>query len=167
MNKIKFLTLVALAVAAAAVTKALASEPVFIGARDSNYVISHSTVNVSSNTPVTVAGGTYGGLRISAVTGYRKVKIQFLPTALQDGVSVFYTLNGSTANIYTIGYVVRISTLANGFSPGAGLGASGLAGPGPTTENEVTVESSGQINFMLANGIAPVAARYMTIRLPN
>ena len=163
MNKI---ILSLLAVLALTVGKVMAGQPTFIGARDSAYVVSQSSVSISSNaTTLTGLGATaLQGARISAVSGYRKVKIQMIPTALQDGVSVFYTLNGSTANIYSIGYQVRISTLVMGVSPAQ---TGGVSLGREATHNEIEIESNSQLNFVTSPGVGPILGRKIELRLPN
>jgi hypothetical protein len=127
------------------------AQPVFDSRRDSSYVISHSSIAVSS---VTVTpGGEPESLKFAATSGYRDVRITLFPTAAQlgAGASVFYKLDGSTAGIYDSGYIIRPSSAA-------GLG---------TPSHEFTIESSGIIYLRVPNGSEPIAAQSIEKKLPQ
>lgn len=159
---IKKFILSLLSVLALTIGKAMAADPTFQSARDSAYSISQSSVSISS-APTSSSLGKLG-IRLPAVSGYRKVKIQILPTTIQDGTSVFYNFGASTAGIYSSGFMVRVSTLVQGVSPAPSPGVTLGANP---TGNEIVIESNAQINVMTAFGVAPISARIIQYQLPN
>lgn len=68
---------------------------------ESNYITTHTgSTTVSSGTVTTIA----------AKIGYRKVFIQFLPTAAQYGTSVYLKFNGGTSNMTTEGYAIKFTS---------------------------------------------------------
>lgn len=143
-------------------SKATAAVPIFQATAGSAYAITQTTITVSSLS-VTQSLGIYG-FRLSGANGYREVTLQFLPSPLQDGTSLFFKLDGSTANIYTAGYVVRLSTLVQGISAGGALGSGqGTAFP----PNEVKFETSGSIFGMTQTGIGPINGRMLQKRIPQ
>lgn len=139
-----------------------AAQPTFIAGRDSAYVVTNSSVAVSSAPTTYRLGGL--GLRLPAVAGYRKVKIVFIPNSLQDGTSIFWNTGASTANIYSQGYRIRISTVARGVVPNV---TPGVTLEAESTDNEIEIESNSQINVMTAQNVTPVNARTVEYRIPN
>lgn len=153
----KKLTLVLLGILCLAASEVKAAQPTFGARADSLYISSHSVFIISSMSVTS----------IPAVSGYRKVTMQFLPNPLQDGVSVFYRLDGSTNNIAPdrggslTGKMVRLSTFTC-------VGCNALGGlPGM---NEVTEETGGPLTVRLASGTimgGPVLMRITQQRLPQ
>lgn len=110
---------------------------------NSEYAISHATLNFSSST---VSPQT-----ISAVSGYRAAYIQIEPTYAQmsAGTSVFFSLTGSTTGIYTSGYLIKMTTEST------------------TLQQKVfeeSFETNGSIIMMTAPGVGSVSGRYTQYR---
>lgn len=132
------------------VQRVVAANPVFNTTNNSAYITTSTVVSISSDVPTTVA----------AVAGYREVTIQFLPGPLQDGTSVFFTLTGSTANIVSSGYIVRLSTLSQGVSAGGSI----------SNVQSLVIEVNNAVKLQTAPGInvgGPVRARIFQKRLPQ
>lgn len=151
-------------------SKAIAATPTFGTNSNSAYVISQSTIIVSSQSVVTSTyTGAFGGLRLGAVNGYRSVTLQFTPTSLQGGTSLFFMLNVATftasdkSAIYNSGYMMVLSTQPYGVNVGGGNGLN----TGSNYPNEITFETNGTIFGMTAVGVAPVTGRQIQKRIPQ
>ena len=154
MKKLAFALLAVLAIVAP--HWANAAQPTFGTGAKSTYGEIHSTsVAISS-------GGVW---TLPASSGYRLVRIQLNATTLMDGVTVAFKLNGSTANITSTGYVVRLSTVVNGIT----ISTPGSRGLLNTFEFETNGPIYGQlfpgIDATLYGGSVTVSGRYWSRQL--
>lgn len=125
MKRILF---VAAIFAIAAVGTARAMDPVTVrmGSPDSTYEIAQSTISISSATVTT----------ITATTGYRVVHISNPSTT----AVLYYRVDGSTANIPTVGFPIPASTADH------------------------AIESNAAINLQLAVGTTTVTVPIKTLK---
>lgn len=114
--------------AIAAVGQVRAIEPVSVipWLPESTYDISQSTISISSSAVTTIA----------AVSGYRAVHVSNLTAS----TVLYYRIDGSTANIPTVGF------------------------PIPAATADHTIESNGVISLQLAVGTTTVIVPIKTIR---
>lgn len=137
--------------------KLFAGAPMTSMGRAEQYIVSYSSVIVSSTpivSPSTAAyqGGRLGGIKLPGTLAQRTVSITFLPTSLQGGTSIFWMLGASTNAIYSGGNMLVLSTAAFPATGGAGTGNTNNF---PTT---LTIEAGSQINVMTGIGVPGVMA---------
>lgn len=143
--------------------KLMAGQPFTQMGRSEAYSVIFSSVQVSS-TPVTItstASYTFGGqgLKLPGTLGQRTVKIQFFPTTLQGGTSIYWNVGQSTTSIYQTGQLVVLSTQPFGVLPPNGVNVGG------NYINELTIESNSNINAMTGVGVGSVKALIMQTKM--